>query len=92
MPASLYHLGDALSRLSRNLLKEIGLAVYEHDREQMQKRKEKKLEEQSAAEYTKDKGEFNTLKSEKERDTENERADLHKERGPGQGSGAGSPC
>ena len=90
VPASLYHLGDALSRLSRNLLKEIGLAVYEHDREQMQKRKEKKLEEQSAAEYTKDKGEFNTLKSEKERDTENERADLHKERGlPDSGSGHG---
>ena len=90
VPASLYHLGDALSRLSRNLLKEIGLAVYEHDREQMQKRKEKKLEEQSAAEYTKDKGEFNTLKREKERDTENERADLHKERGlPDSGSGHG---
>ena len=98
VPAALYYLGDVLSRLSMEILKEIGRVVYEYDRGQSEKKKEKGLEEQRTAEYTEGTGKFNTLKRENERGTENGRTGLYKERGlpdpgsgPGRGSGAGIP-
>ena len=68
-PAVLHHLGDAASEVSMDLLNEIGRAIKTYDREQA-KNKEKNIEKPLAKspviDYTKAKGEFNTIKRESE--------------------------
>ena len=79
-PAALHHLGDAASKVSRDLLDEIGRAVKTYDREQAknnQEISEKPLAKSPVIDYTKVKGEFNTVKRESaERSIENGGADL----------------
>ena len=66
-PAVLHHLGDAASKVSMDLLNEIGRAVRNYDREQA-KNKEKNMEKPLAKSpgigYTKGKEEFSTVKRE----------------------------
>jgi len=68
-PAVLHHLGSAASKVSLDLLEEIGRAVKTYDREQA-KNKEKNIEKPLAKspviDYTKVKEEFNTVKRESE--------------------------
>ena len=68
-PAVLHHLGRAASKVSMDLLNEIGRAVKTYDREQA-KNKEKNIEKPLAKspvmDYTKVKEEFNTVKRESE--------------------------
>ena len=79
-PAVLHHLGDAASKVSMELLNEIGRAVKAFDREQ-EKNKEKNIEKPLAKSpvigYTEVKKEFNTVKRESaERSMEHGGADL----------------
>ena len=80
-PAVLHHLGRAASKVSMDLLNEIGRAVKAFDREQ-EKNKEKNIEKPLAKspvmDYTKVKEEFNTVKRESEERSVNhdEGADL----------------
>ena len=80
-PAVLHHLGRAASRVSMDLLNEIGRAVKTYDREQA-KNKEKNIEKPLAKspvmDYTKVKEEFNAVKRESEERSVNhdEGADL----------------
>ena len=80
-PAVLHHLGRAASKVSMDLLNEIGRAVKTYDREQA-KNKEKNIEKPLAKspvmDYTKVKEEFNTVKRESEERSVNhdEGADL----------------
>ncbi len=79
-PAVLHHLGDAASKVSMELLNEIGRAVKTFDREQ-EKNKEKNIEKPLAKSpvigYTEVKKEFNTVKRESaERSMEHGGADL----------------
>ena len=68
-PAVLHHLGSAASKVSLDLLEEIGRAVKTYDREQA-KNKEKNIEKPLAKspviDYTKVKEEFNAVKRESE--------------------------
>lgn len=68
-PAVLHHLGSAASKVSLDLLEEIGRAVKTYDREQA-KNKEKNIEKPLAKspviDYTKAKEEFSTVKRESE--------------------------
>ena len=80
-PAVLHHLGRAASKVSMDLLNEIGRAVKTYDREQA-KNKEKNIEKPLAKspvmDYTKVKEEFSTVKRESEERSVNhdEGADL----------------
>ncbi len=66
-PAVLHYLGDATSKVSMELLEEIGRAVKTYDREQAknnQKISEKTLAKSPVMPYTKVKEQFNTVKHE----------------------------
>lgn len=93
-PAVLYHLGNAVSSLSMEILQEIGRVIRSYDlekKQEPQKKTEKTLENISDPVYTKDIKQFSDLKRESiEGGTVYGRADIHEERGlPDSGSDAG---